>query len=323
MSDLAETLRSTTTERSTPRFAVLALRFTLGAVLMYACLYVWAEIRVRETGETNRFHQIWAHDPQTFDHVILGASHAMPLSYGGLEATAEAATDRTILNLSNEGAGPMVNGFVYDYFARKHAARHVIYVLDSFAFNAATWNEERIEDRDLFVRAPFDPALVATFMGAPWAWGVFPDYLTGFSKINGLYRLGVDRTDAELTRFDTAWRANERIDAQRIKYLYDVPDAEAATARYLAAFDALLGRIEATGATITVLKLPTPPRYRDNLPGEPAFDAQVNALLEGRGIAFVDHSTLLPGDENYYDTDHLNRTGVEAYLDDAFLDLLR
>lgn len=323
MSDLADTLRSTTTGRSAPRFLSLALRFTLGAVILYAGLYVWAEIRVRETGETNRFYQIWVHEPQTFDYVILGASHAMPLSYGGLEATAEAATDRTILNLSNEGAGPMVNGFVYDYFARKHAARNVIYVIDSFAFNAATWNEERIADRDLFVRAPFDPALLATFLDAPWAWSVFPDYATGFSKINGLYRLGVDRTDAELTRFDTTWRTNERIDAQRINYLYDVPNADAAMARYLAEFDALLARIEASGANVTLLKLPTPPRYRDRLPDEPAFDEQVNALLLGRGIDFVDHSKLLPGDENYYDTDHLNRTGVEAYLEAGLLELLQ
>lgn len=296
--------------------------FVAIGLLLYGALYALAETRVRASGETNRFFQIAMTPPQRFDHVILGASHAMPLSYGEMEAQIEQASGASIMNLSNEGAGPLVNAFVLDHFLRRHEAENVLYVVDSFAFNSPQWNEERIADSALFRRAPLDMGLIATFADHSWAWKALPEYLSGFAKINALYRLGPDQTDAELTKFDRTWRASERIDSQRIAYLYDVEDAEAMTERYLAEFQALIERVQATGASFTALKVPTPPRYRDRLPGEAAFDARLAAVIEEAGARLVDHSELLPGDENYYDTDHLNRTGVAAYAEAAFVELL-
>jgi hypothetical protein len=291
-------------------------------LLLYAGLALWAEARVRATGETNRFFQIWAAEPRTFDAVILGASHAMPLGYGGMEEEIEAATGRSLMNLSNEGAGVMVNALVLDRFLRSHEARHVVYVVDSFAFTADDWNEARVRDGSLLRRAPFDPLLVATLLDHPWAWGALPGYLSFVPKVNAALDLGPDRTEAELSRFDRTHRPSEQVDAQRIDYLFAPGEGEAALDRYLGELAALAERARAAGAAVTLLKMPTPPRYRDRLPFEPAFDARLAALARDTGARLVDHADRLPGDENYYDTDHLNRTGVTAYLGAGLLEVL-
>ena len=46
-------------------------------------------------------------------------------------------------------------------------------------------------------------------------------------------------------------------------------------------------------------------------------------LLAERGVAYYDFSGALLDDANYYDTDHLNRTGVAAFIKEHFAELLR
>lgn len=298
------------------------LGFVVLGLALYAGLYVLAERQVRASGEANRFFLIAATPPTTFDTVILGASHAMPLGYGGMQEVLEEASGTSILNLAIEGAGPVPNAFVLDAFLRRHQLRHLVYVVDSFAFLADDWNEKRLDDADLFRRAPLDSSLIATFIKHPATWPRLLEYLSGFAKINALWRLGPDRTDAELTKFDRTWRPIPQIDSQRIGYLFSVAEGAEAEARYLGELQAMITRVQADGARVTLLKVPTPPRYRDLLPDEPGFDARITALADATGADFVDHSALLPGDEFYYDTDHMNRAGVEAYAKDGLVALL-
>jgi|FLOH01.1.fsa_nt_gi hypothetical protein len=295
--------------------------FVIG-VLLYLALYAWAEIQVRTTGQKNRFFMIATAPPQKLDFVILGASHAMPLGFGDTEAQFEARSGATIMNLSNEGAGVLPNLFVYDYFSRRHSATNVIYVVDSFAFYSSEWNEDRLTDSDLFRRAPLDRDLIATFLAHPWSRGILPEYLSGFAKINGLYRLGSDIPDAESRKFTRTYRPNKQIDKTRIDYLFASEDPQAAIEKYLGDFAELIARVQASGADFIAVKLPTPPRYRDRLPGEAAFDAKMATILDSAHVEMHDFSGVLPGDEFYYDTDHLNLAGVEAVAGLGLTDLL-
>ncbi len=296
--------------------------FVLIGLALYAALYLWAESVVRSEGERNRFFMIASTPPAAFDTVILGASHAMPLGYGDFNERLEAASGGRVMNLSIEGAGVLPNRLVLDYFFTRHEARQVVFFVDSFAFYSKQWNEDRLDD-SLFARAPFDPQLVATLWRYPWAQRLIVPYASGFTKINNQERFASDRPDAELTKFEKTYRSIPQIDRQRIAYLYPAELPEEEFRRYLGELGGLADLAAAHGATLLLVKPPTPPRYRDALPNEAAFDAAISTFAAERNLGFTDFSTLLPDDANYYDTDHLNPTGVEAFIAGGFAELLR
>lgn len=297
--------------------------FVAIGLLLYGAAYAWAENLVDRTGEKNRFFMIASSPPRTYDFAILGASHAMPLGFEDMNEHLEEESSASIINLSNEGAGILPNRLVLDYFLRRHQARSVIYVLDSFAFQSRQWNEDRMQDAGLFKRAPLDIDLVRTLWDHSWARPMLPGYVSGFSKINNPDRFERDVPDAERTKFNRTYRPNPKIDAQRVSYLY-APDNDAnAFEKYVAEFEALREHVKNAGAEFIVIKPPTPARYRDNLPDEAAFDRKITALLAKSGIAFHDFSAAVTDDVYFYDTDHLNRAGVSAFGDDYLVPLLK
>ena len=300
---------------SWPLFIVIGL-------MLYGLLYFWSETLVYRHADHNRFFAVATAPLETYDYVILGASHALPLGYADFNTRLEEASGASVINLANEGAGILPNQLILDYFLADHAAHNVIFFLDSFAFYSPQWNEERL-DSGLLARAPFDPTLVASLWQFPWARDEILPYATGFTKINNQDRSAPDKTDAELTKFNTTYRPVPQIDKQRVTYLYPDVIPEEIFARYLAEFEAMIETVEAQGGNFIVVKPPTPVRYREALPGENQFDAAIAKIVERRGIAYHNFSEVLPGDENYYDTDHLNATGVAAFIEQHFAELLR
>jgi hypothetical protein len=147
-------------------------------------------------------------------------------------------------------------------------------------------------------------------------------YASGFFKINNQDRFAPDLTEAELTKFDRTYRPIPQIDRERIAYLYPEEIPQDLFARYMTALERMIDTVEAQGGTFTAIKPPIPPRYREALPNEEAFDDVVADLVERRGIAYHDFSRALPDDANYYDTDHLNQTGVPNFIEE-FASILR
>ncbi len=296
--------------------------FLLIGLALYAALYLWAESVVRDGGERNRFFMIASTAPGQFDTVILGASHAMPLGYADFNDRLEAASGGRVMNLAIEGAGVVPNRLVLDYFFTRHKTKQVAFFVDSFAFYSPQWNEDRLDDA-LVARAPFDPALVEILWRYPWARRLILPYASGFTKINNQRRFESDRSEAELTKFEKTYRPIPQIDRQRIAYLYPETLSETEFQRYLRELGGLADLAAARGATLLLVKPPTPPRYREALPDEPAFDAAIASFAASRGLVYRDFSALLPDDANYYDTDHMNAVGVAGFIDGGFAALLR
>jgi hypothetical protein len=111
-------------------------------------------------------------------------------------------------------------------------------------------------------------------------------------------------------------------DRARIAYLYPTDADPALRDRYQAEVAGVVRIARAHGAQIAVVKLPLPDRFRALLPDEAAFDAALSQVLEAEGLDLQDHAALVPDPKLYFDTDHLNRAGVTAYLDAGFLALL-
>jgi hypothetical protein len=302
-----------------------ALAFAGLGVLLYALLAAATEQLVRSTGHGNPFFKIATMESPVVDWVVLGTSHAMPLDFGGTRQDLQRRTGQLVVNLAATGTGPLYNRFVLEQFLAGHRARNLLVVVDSFAFHSATWNEERFADAKLLARTPFDPVLAARLWQFVRHDGVPPrawlDYATSFSKINNRDRFKEDRWEGE-DQFDGVWRPSVSAVKKRMQYLYPDGTAPAARERYLRELSRIIAAAGRAGVRVVVVKLPTTAQYRSQLPDEPGFDAALARGLANAGVPFHDFSAALPEPRFYFDSDHLNRAGVNELLARHLLPLL-
>jgi hypothetical protein len=305
-------------------FARAAIRFVLVGLILYAILYAAAEVLTARTAVRNRFHVIRADPARRYDFVLLGASHAAVFDYRDMNARLEEMTGAGIINLATVGGGITPNRLLLDYFLQHHQANTVVYVVDSFVFGSAEWNEDRLADASLYVKAPLDPALAALLFREPAARGAALGYISGFSKINDRDRFKPDLFEAEGSRFDRAYRPIAQIDRQRIEYLYGAETSTgAAQDSYLGEFEELIEAVQARGMRFVALRPPIPERVYAMLPGEPEFERTLRALLNRHGADLIDLSSVNNDPAYFYDTDHLNLAGVEALYENHLAPALR
>jgi hypothetical protein len=298
-------------EISTPRrFFKSSLLFILFGILIYFALYAASEQLVYTYAKRNRFFQVKTAQYTDYDYVILGASHAAALDYEDMTPRLEQMTNSKIINLSEVGSGIFVNRLLLDYFLVSHHTRTIVYVADSFAFYSQQWNEDRLNDTRLFVRAPFDPALVQLLLASPAARSSLPDYILGFSKINNPDRFSPDINDDERTKFETTYRPVKQIDQQRLDYLYPKEIDDATFQHYLAEFEDLVRYLQANRIRLIVVKPPIPARFYQMLPNEAQFDERLQVVLNRYGVEFHDFSLVDNDEKFFFNSDHLNKTGV-------------
>ena len=300
----------------------------LGILLgLYAAAVVLAEATVARGGAESPFQKLLAARGDAVDWVVVGASHALPLAYGEVPAWLEADTGQTMMVLAEVASGPLYNLFVADQAIRDLKLRHILYIVDAFAFADAAWNEARLSDRALLRRTPLRLSTAASLARLTAAYGADPrglaDYLTGFSKLNP-----PDRFPQEGWRgaqdFDRRFRPSRHAVTSRAAYLYPEGPPDAATVeRYLDVLEALLDRAMAADIEVHLVRLPIPDVMRDALPEEAEFDRALKDRLAARGAVFHDLGAVLGEPGLYFDTDHLNRQGVDALYRDHLLAILR
>jgi hypothetical protein len=307
------------------RLGTSALLFVAIGFALYAGCFYAAEQLMYRTGKTNPFYKIATAGPAEVDWVILGASHAMPLDFSDFNALMERETGLRILNLASPGTGPLYNRFVLEHFLSKRRTAGVLYVLDSFAFQSRTWNEDRFADAKLIRRTPFELALARRFWSYSRHEGVdmraLLDYVAGFSKINNRERFQTDVWEGE-AQFDKTYRPSAAMTAKRIDYLYPKPAEPLALTHYLGTFADLLDLARQRGTRVIVIKLPVPEQFASKLPQEEAFDRAVSQLLATRHIPFQDYSHDMNEPRFYFDTDHLNRAGMTEFFNRHLKSLL-
>jgi hypothetical protein len=301
------------------------LLFVLIGVLLYASVYAVVERMVSDYTVRNRFFIVKTAPLPHYDYVILGASRAVVLDYEDMNSQLEAMTSANILNLSTLGGGITVNRLLLDYFLVKHETEHVVYFLDSFVFYSPEWNEERVTDVSLYRRAPFDPALLRLLLERPYTRPVVLGYLLGFYKINNPDWFALDISEEEATRFDRTYRPVPQIDRQRMAYLYPDEIDPQIFRRYLADFEDMLRYLNAQNIGVTIVKPPLPEHIYTMLPQEEAFDLALQEVLQRYpAVEFYDFSLVGNEREFFFNSDHLNRTGVfnfsEQYLKDVLED---
>jgi hypothetical protein len=299
------------------RLGKSALLFIAIGLVLYALVYYAAEQLMYRTGKSNPFFKIAVAERSEFDWVVLGASHAMPFDFDDFNAFMERETGLQILNLASPGTGPLYNRFVFEHFVGTHKAKNLLYVVDSFAFYSPAWNEDRFADAKLLGRTPLKPAIARGLLEYSRRAGVDPraalDYVSGFSKLNNRERFEPDIWEGE-RQFDRTFRPSAAATRSRIAYLYPSPPDEAQLSRYFSEFEALLDEAQRRDMGVIVIKTPLPADFRRRLPEEQQFEAAIGALLRARQLPFHDFSATMDEPRFYFDTDHLNRTGLTEFF---------
>jgi len=303
-----------------------ALLFVAIGLLLYAGLYAASEALVRTRGHSNPLFKVVQLREPVVDWIVLGASHAMPLDFDEVNAGLERASGQRIVQLAGPGTGPLYNRFVLERFLHDHKSRNLLYAVDSFTFYSRTWNEDRLVDAKLLRRTPWDATTATTLSRYVLADKVdvraVLDYASGFSKVNNRERFAPDLWEGE-AQFDRVAPASTTAIKKRIDYLYPDGTQAAARIRYLQVFATLLATAREHGVQVTVVKLPLPPAFRRRLPDEASFDDAFSALLKEQQFRWLDLSEAVPDAQLYFDTDHLNRKGIEALARGPLLGLLQ
>lgn len=299
-------------------FAAIFLALHAGAVVI-------AEMTVGRAGTDTAFQKLMVLHGRQVDWLVLGASHALPLAFGDVPGRLQADTGQSMAVLAEIGAGPLYNLFVFRQSLQDIRPRRLLYVVDSFAFASADWNEARIGDRTLLRKTPLRLSTAGLMVGMVARHGADPggllDYMTAFSKLNPPDRFPQQgwRGAAD---FETTVRLSRHAVQGRIDYLFPAPPTAAGTGRYLDVLEEILDLAQMAGMEVLVIKPPLPDAFRAALPDEAAFDLALRARLDARGIPFRDLSAALTEPGYFFDTDHLNRSGVDALYTDYLEDIL-
>jgi hypothetical protein len=302
-----------------------AFMFIAIGLALYAGLYAASEALLLQHGRSHPIFKIAQLREASVDWVVLGASHAMPLDFADFNASLERATGQRIVQLAGPGTGPLYNRFVFEQFLQQHRTRGLIYVADAFAFYSRSWNEERFADVKLLRHTPWSPAVAAGLARYVRDEGVAPqaliDYASGFSKINNRERYQRDVWEGE-AQFERSARPSSSAVTKRLAYLYPDGTPPEALAKYLGEFGSLLALARERGVLVVVVKMPLPAAFRRQLPDEAAFDAGLARVAADHGARVADFSTTIDEPRLYFDTDHLNRAGLTAFVDKSLLPLL-
>lgn len=297
-------------QNARPAAAFLAL-----AALLYLCLFAFAEWHLRKTETHNPMLRITAMSAPSQDWIVLGASHALPLGFRDMEPLIEARTARSLMNLAVTGAGPFVMRLVAERYFHDHRAAGVLIVADGFGFADRRWNEGRMDDSDMLPRVPLDGATFAVFAQAMPRFDPqsLVDYANGFSKINAVAGLFADTWSGE-ERFDESRKKpSATADAERVAFLY--PADAVLQDRYFDDLAATVALARSAGARVVILRPPLPAAFAARLPFEAEVAARLSDLAQAGGAEMADFAAALPEQRFYFDSDHLNRQGVEAWLD--------
>jgi len=302
-----------------------ALWFTLIGLVLYGALFAASEALVLRHGRSNPFFKIARTPEPAVDWIVLGASHAMPLDFGDFNAGLQRASGQRIVQLAGPGTGPLYNRLALEQFLHEHRARHLLYVVDAFAFQSRTWNEDRIGDVKLLRRTPCDAELTGRLARYVRDEGVdvraLLDYATGFSKINNRERFERDVWEGE-AQFDRVAPRSSSAIAKRIAYLYPSPPEPEALAVNMARFASLLALARQHGMRTHVIQMPLPPAFRKQLPDATAFDAALARVIEAEGASHADFSATIDDPRLYFDTDHLNRAGLGTFVERSLMPIL-
>ncbi len=304
-----------------------ALLFMAIALALYAALYVASEQLLRRNGHSNPLFKIanCAKSERRLGRCSARRTRCRWISTTSTRASS-APRGQRIVQLAAPGTGPLYNRFVFEHFLHRHNTRNLLYVVDAFAFYSRTWNEDRFSDAKLLRRTPWDAALAARLARYVRDEGVevgalldlrqwfFEDQQPRALRARCLGRRGAVRACSATGAWrhrpsasPTCTRTRPRLRRWRATCAGSTPCWPWRDSRACRCWSS---RCRCRG------------NFVSNCPTRRPSTRRLAHVLAAHGARLADLSAAIDDPRSYFDTDHLNRAGLQAFIDRSLTPLL-
>jgi len=269
-------------------FAVTALVFYLQSKSTYEHYEPWETESILSALDTNT----------SYDLLLMGSSHGRLLSRNRNHSVVEKKLQKNVATIAG-GSSCVVPAEVFlDFFySKKNSADTILYFIDPWCFYSDPYNNEYS-----FSHEPFDLGLLISMFKHQIDTEIMKDYITR--------TLRQGQTPYVDHAVQPKTEALEMIDEatidKRLLDLYEGDIRRKARPDYLKTFSNIIRKAEAHQSKILFVIPAT--LYND------PHHTDLISLLEANRASYVDLSDVITDPKLYYDHDHLNRNGVEVYV---------
>jgi len=242
------------------------------------------------------------------DVVILGTSHAYVCArFQEHQAATERELGRTVFNMAiAQGGGIKPARFYLEtYFEQGNTAGHVLYLLDPFVFFTAGSNEKH---RFVYME-PFRFHFLAKMIRNGYNYQQIVTYIRSKFRSQWLFQKP-DLLIHHVRGYPPELVTPERIE-KRMGTLYPDGLQDEVFERYQQEFLKIVALCKSRGAQMNVA---VPPTLLGPETGHAAMMAWLEALRVRGDITLDDFSTAITDPQRYYNLDHLNLSGIEAFM---------
>lgn len=290
------------------RFLLRMLLFMgLNALLLLLLLHM-GNMRLRQFAfncgntESNLLHIA---DNESYDIVILGASHARSLSRKGNHQRIEQILGKKIANLSKgHGAGGIKNQYLYlTYFLKKgNTARLLVYFIDPFVF----YNDKMDNHNFIYNDEPFRFDFALHIIRHGISAETFVNYLK--YKLKPYHYWWNYQPDLDSAETDYLTRIDSIKIQQRLAVLYPDGMPEKIYRSKMVYLKKIIALARKNNMQLIFI---IPPTLIGKLPGH---DTMLNELSRiTPALKIIDYSASIMQPVYYYDHDHLNTAGVVLF----------
>ena len=281
----------------------LGVNAVLGVVLLYA----HAATLTTRPWETDSILLVMPEDGHE-DLVFLGTSHAYVFSrFKEHHEMVEQCLDREVFNMALPQGGGITPARFYleTFFTAGNTTDQVVYFLDPFVLYSAGAN-----DNHKFVYfEPFRLRFLAKLVANGYSYRRIISYVR--SKFSGAWLLQKPEPLIHHIAPISEEHVSDERKAQRVASLYPNGLPETVFDTYTDEFERI---VALCGENDTPLMVVIPPTLLGPEPGQETMMAWLHGLEQSDGIMVYDWVNVMPDRSKYYNLDHMNLGGIEAFM---------
>lgn len=247
------------------------------------------------------------------DILIMGSSHGRMLTRGICDSITKSYLGKNIVNISKSASGIVPEyEFLKYFYSKNNSCKTILYVIDPFIFYTKKWNE------DLYF-----------LTDEPFRFDFFGQIL--FSKLNNDVKYNYIKS-----KFLTQWKTfhgSQLPDVTKsLEEIDNVAISKRKSALYISTDDSqyilykqkLIQLINFSQKQNCKLYFILTPTLLGDMKGKHDL-LNLIAGLKSKGLItdYANYSDLIENPELYYDTDHLNATGIDYFAKNYLKDFLK
>lgn len=273
---------------------------------------------IGQTSSVLRFMPMDTH----FNVLIAGPSHAYEFAWGGNQQVTEANLGGSVMNIGNDGAGPMVESIYYELFReRGNTADAVVLIAHPFVLFSRKFNEgNRFTGREP-IRQDLLRLLLQQDLSIEELFFYYQSKMAVDYWGDTLLQSGAKQCTDEDPERQALCRIDRDTQAKTNRNLYPDGVDMAAFDKYMGEFDALVRRMRDDGSRVLIV---VPPVLLGSVDGLDAAMNRYAALAAADpGVEVHDFHDLYQDPMLFqHDLSHLNVSGVDRFTREVLRPLI-